>query len=190
MRHRKRFPSARGTLGRLLALFFLVAPALAGEKPWVLVDTATGVLSVHRDGKELARFEHIAIGRGGTATVRRKGDGTTPLGSYRVAWINEDSPFHRFFGFDYPSRADAERGHAAGVIGDRDLQRIRAAIDAGGVPPQDTPLGGRLGIHGVGQGSLRMHRDFNWTQGCIALTNEQIEALSPWIDVGTTVVVR
>lgn len=174
----------------LLCLVILAASAVAGEQPWILVDTAAGVLSVRQDSIELARFEHIAIGRGGTAPVRRKGDGTTPLGRYRVAWINEDSPFHRFFGFDYPSRADAERAHATGAIGERDLKRITAAIDSGNLPPQDTPLGGRLGIHGVGHGSLRMHRDFNWTQGCIALTNEQVDALAPWIDVGTTVVVQ
>lgn len=176
--------------GLLLCAGILAGTAGAQEKPWVLVDTAAGVLSVRQDGKELLRFDHIAIGRGGAASLRRKGDGTTPLGSYRVAWINDDSPFHRFFGIDFPSRPDAERAREAGVIDEREYRRIAGAIDAGRVPPQDTALGGRLGIHGVGRGDLRMHRDFNWTQGCIALTNEEIEALSKWIDVGTPVVVR
>jgi murein L,D-transpeptidase YafK len=180
----------RRLAGVLLCVAALTGMAVAQEKPWILVDTAAGALSVRQDGQELARFDHIAIGRGGAASLRRKGDGTTPLGSYRVAWINEDSPFHRFFGIDFPSRPDAERAREAGVIDDRDLRRITAAIDAGRIPPQDTPLGGRLGIHGIGRGDLRMHRDFNWTQGCIALTNEEIEALSRWVVVGTPVVVR
>ena len=177
--------------GLLIALCVAAMSALAvADEPWVLVDTDKHVLTVMQDGKELERFEHIAIGRGGPSTLRRKGDGSTPIGRYRIAWVNEDSPFRTFFGFDFPSPADAERGHEAGIIDDRDLARIKAAARSGQVPPQDTPLGGRLGIHGIGGGDPRMHREFNWTQGCIALTNQQVDRLARWIGKGTQVEVR
>jgi len=157
---------------------------------WILVDTRTLVLQVMQGDQELARFEGIAIGRGGAAAHRRRGDDRTPLGTFRVAWINDDSPFHRFFGLDFPTLVHAEQARADGVITDRDFRRIESAVKAGRTPPQNTPLGGRIGIHGIGKGSLRVHRSFNWTEGCIALTNEEIDELGEWLHLGTRVVVR
>ena len=186
-------PRFRRVLQRCLAAFALLLSfpmALAADDIWVLVDTKTQVLSVMQEDREVERLEHIAIGRGGASADRQRGDGRTPLGTYRVAWINEDSPFRRFYGIDFPSPVDARRAFEAGKIGEPDLKRIEAAAAAGRVPPQNTPLGGRLGIHGLGGGSLRIHRDFNWTQGCIALTNPQIDRLSQWMVLGTRVVVR
>jgi len=58
------------------------------------------------------------------------------------------------------------------------------------LPPQNTPLGGRIGIHGLGHGDLTVHRQFDWTKGCIALTNPEIERLAHWVQVGTRVVIR
>jgi lipoprotein-anchoring transpeptidase ErfK/SrfK len=51
-------------------------------------------------------------------------------------------------------------------------------------------LGGHIGIHGVGRGDLRIHQQFDWTQGCIALTNEQIEQLQNLVRVGDRVVIQ
>jgi L,D-peptidoglycan transpeptidase YkuD (ErfK/YbiS/YcfS/YnhG family) len=51
-------------------------------------------------------------------------------------------------------------------------------------------LGGSIGIHGVGAGNRRIHEDFNWTEGCVALTNEQIDDLDRYIHIGTRVVIR
>lgn len=174
-----------------LVLLCLLAPTVAAEEaPWVLVDSESQVLTVMKGGTELARFDHIAIGRGGASELRRQGDGSTPIGTFRVAWINEDSPFRRFFGFDFPTLDDAKRARAAGVLPEAEFRRIERAVKAGDIPPQNTTLGGRLGIHGLGGANPRVHRDFNWTKGCVAVTNDQIDQLSRWIAVGTRVVVR
>ena len=58
------------------------------------------------------------------------------------------------------------------------------------MPPQQTALGGHIGIHGIGAGDPRIHEDFNWTSGCIALTNAQIDDLAGWVRLGMRVVVR
>jgi len=42
----------------------------------------------------------------------------------------------------------------------------------------------------VGTGDMKIHQTINWTNGCIALTNEQLLELAPWVVVGTRVVVR
>ncbi len=58
------------------------------------------------------------------------------------------------------------------------------------IPPQNTPLGGQLGIHGLGRGDLDIQRTINWTNGCVALTNHDIRRLGQWVHVGTRVIIR
>jgi hypothetical protein len=77
-----------------------------------------------------------------------------------------------------------------GLIDLKDYQRILVAHQQGKTPPQNTPLGGQLGIHGLGRADERIHRMTNWTKGCIALTNEQIDRLSRWIGEDTLVVTK
>ena len=123
-------------------------------------------------------FSDIAIGRYGAATDRRKGDHKTPLGHFIIGWITDKTSFHRFFGLLYPSKEYAERAFQAGLLDKKTWDRIRQALAAGRLPPQNTVLGGNLGIHGIGKGDKKIHEQFNWTNGCVALTNEQIDRLS------------
>lgn len=163
--------------------------AARGET-WVLVDTEALTLQV-LDGKgPIAEFKGISIGRGGVARDKVKGDQRTPLGRYRVAWLNPDSRFRFFIGLDYPNRAQVERAFRAGDIDVREKQSILDTLYAGEPPPQDTPLGGFIGIHGLGQANPDLHAAANWTEGCIALTNEQIDRLRRYVRIGTRVVIR
>jgi murein L,D-transpeptidase YafK len=172
----------------LLALSPL-SDAARGET-WLLVDTEALTLEVFDDDKSLLKFEEISIGRGGAARDKLKGDDRTPLGRYRVAWLNPNSRFRFFIGLDYPSRADVERAFRSGDLGAEARRRILDSLYTGSVPPQDTPLGGFIGIHGLGRADPDLHEAANWTEGCVALTNEQIDRLRRYVRIGTTVVIR
>ncbi|HEB81000.1 MAG TPA: L,D-transpeptidase [Chromatiales bacterium] len=174
----------------VLTLVATMAPAAAQGAPWLLVDTRKAVLSVIRDGRVEARFPGIAIGRGGVARLRLRDDNATPLGTFHIAWINDHSVFHRFFGFNYPTPPYVWRAFDHNLIGPETVRRILWAVHHHRLPPQDTPLGGDLGIHGLGHGDPWVHRRINWTGGCIALTNAQIDRLARWVRIGTKVVVR
>lgn len=156
---------------------------------WLQVDTEALVLKVMQGQQVIRTFEDIAIGRGGPTRDKRHLDGKTPLGEFHISRINNDSHFHRFFGFDYPRLDHAERALKKGYLDSDDYLVIRQAIRSGRVPPQNTPLGGHLGIHGIGAGDPEVHRDFNWTNGCIALTNREIDELAQWMQLGVRVVV-
>ena len=191
----------RSGLGRMLrSLLYLITLLIVGSahaagtnsrdgEIWLQVDTDKQVLKVMQGREVIRTYEDIAIGRGGPTRNKRRQDGTTPLGEFRISRINNDSHFHRFFGFDYPRLDHAERALKKGLLEADDYLAIRDAIRAGRVPPQNTPLGGHLGIHGVGAGDLEVHRDFNWTNGCIAVTNREIDELAQWLDLGVRVVV-
>jgi lipoprotein-anchoring transpeptidase ErfK/SrfK len=173
----------------LWCLAGLFSPLAAGE-PWVDVDSAARRLAV-MDGDRIVRvFENISVGRNGVSMDRVVADRTTPLGSYRVRRINRESRFHIYFGFDYPNLQQAQRAFRAGRISYEQLKAIRRAHYLEREPPSNTPLGGQIGIHGIGNGDAGIHADFDWTDGCIALTNEQIDELAQWLKLGTRVEVR
>jgi len=183
----------------LLLSLLLIAPwvgvplataAVDAKEIWVLIDTERLTLNVMQGESLLRKYDNIAIGSNGPSVARRVSDQTTPLGDFRISGINPRSRFRLFMAFDYPTMDHARRGLVDGRIGLQEYVAVSNAWLGGEPPPQDTALGGYLGIHGVGDGSTKIHGRVNWTDGCIAVTNEQIEELAGWVDVGTLVSVR
>jgi len=173
----------------LFVSFITVGYAKADERYWLLIDTSAQSLMVMEGKTVKQRFSNISVGRAGTAPLRQRGDNTTPLGSFHIAWVNRDSRYKTFFGFDYPNQPLAAKALRQGLIDPPTYDEITSAIRRGQLPPQNTPLGGYLGIHGLGRADPKIHAAMNWTQGCIALTNAQIDELARWIEVGMRVVV-
>jgi murein L,D-transpeptidase YafK len=184
-------PGAAWSPALALCGALLLAPGqAAAAETWLLIDTGERVLQVMDGEQEVQRFENIAIGRGGAASRRARGDTQTPLGTFRISSIREETRYHRFFGINFPALDDALRAHASGKIDDTELAAIRRAHELGREPPSSTPLGGNIGIHGLGDGDPRVHEDFNWTDGCIALTNEQVDELAQWVRPRMIVVIQ
>lgn len=183
---------ATGLLACLL-ISCMILPVAAEENSderWLLVDTVNNKLMVMEGSEVISTYDGIAIGRYGAAHNRMQGDNRTPVGRFRVAWISDDSRFHRFLGLDYPDLETAQRAYTDKRITEADWQAIRRAHQEGEIPPQNTPLGGQIGIHGIGAGSPEVHGSYNWTEGCVALTNDEINELLEWVRIGTRVDIR
>lgn len=176
----------------MLACLVAGTRAAADEATWILVNTSELTLQVLQGETVLRSFGNIAVGQNGVAGRRQINDGKTPLGSYRISNIRngKQTRFYRFFEIDYPSLEDARRAFASGRISEADLAAILHAHEYGRQPPASTPLGGNIGIHGLGTGDARVHQDYNWTDGCIALDNKQIDELAQWVRPGMTVVIH
>jgi len=157
------------------------------EMSWIEINSRSKRLTVHRPKADDVVFEGVAFGAAGVKEKHKQGDHVTPRGRYAVGWISKQSKFHYFIGLNYPSVQDAERGVRNGVITEVAYARIKDSHHGGHTPPQTTPLGGFIGIHGVGKGSLEIHRMANWTEGCIALENKQIERLVELVSPGMEV---
>jgi murein L,D-transpeptidase YafK len=171
-------------------LLLPAVPALADDEIRLLVDTDSRILSVLQEGREVDRFEDIAIGRYGTTWFKRRGDNQTPLGQFTIRRITTDTRYHLFMGLDFPDLEAATRALEEGAISEDEWRAIRRALQAGKTPPQNTALGGLIGIHGIGAGDPEIHTEFNWTNGCVALTNEQVDRLRRWVRIGTPVEIR
>jgi murein L,D-transpeptidase YafK len=131
----------------------------------------------------------VALGREPEGPKRDAGDLRTPEGSYRISAPSRRSRFHRFIPIDYPSVEDARVALAEGRISEAAYERIAAAHAQGAAPPGDTPLGGALGLHGEGERWRGDSADLDWTYGCVALTDDEIDFLADRIEVGTPVVI-
>lgn len=159
----------------------------AFESTTILIDTTHRTLTLMRNDEAVLFFKNIAIGRGGSSILHMQGDNTTPKGTYRITSKKNQSQYKLFLGLDYPTVDHAELALAQNKITLEDYAAIVRANKLGLAPPDTTPLGGAIGIHGIGNGDLDTHREFNWTQGCVALENDQIIELARWVETGVRV---
>jgi murein L,D-transpeptidase YafK len=174
----------------LIGFCFLPGLCVADPDVELVIDTHTRNLEIKKGDETLEVLEHVVIGRKGAGTKEHRGDDITPLGTYRIGWVNDKSSFRKFFGLTYPNLDHAEKALQKGKIGQATYEAILKAELSGAIPPQNTQLGGQIGIHGLGSGSLSVHELFDWTHGCIALTNDQIDRLSQYVEKGTLVTVK
>ena len=147
----------------------------------IIVRKAARSLEVWESGTVIKSYR-IVLGSCPIGIKEIEGDGKTPEGEYFVAVKNEKSKFHLSLGLSYPSREDAARAVKGGLIGASDAAEIEAVLDSGRLPPQKTALGGEIYIHGGGTAG-------DWTQGCIALENSEMEELFALAEKGTKVTI-
>lgn len=149
-------------------------------------------LLIVRDGERVRATFPIALGRGGPGDKHKLGDNKTPVGTYRIVGVNNSTAFDTFLRLNYPNVKDAFYGLKSQLISRRDFDRIVTALRHHEVPPQNTRLGGAIGIHGLGEETpekVHIQNKLDWTQGCIALRNHDLHELREFIDVGTRVVI-
>ena len=148
----------------------------------------------------LERTYGIVLGRNSSADKSVEGDQATPLGEFYICAKNPRSKYFLSLCISYPNAEDAQRGLAAGLIGADEHRQILDSIRARRMPPQHTRLGGEIYIHGHGihghgiQGyGIPGHSapidssQKDWTRGCIALSNDDMQDLYDRVAIGTAV---
>ena len=174
----------------LLVLVVLSAPLSAAS--YDIEVQKTQRLLIVRDGERVRATFPIALGRGGPGDKHKLGDNKTPVGIYRIVGVNNSTAFDTFLRINYPNVKDAFYGLKSQLISRREFDRIVTALRHNQVPPQNTRLGGAIGIHGLGEETpekVHIQNKLDWTQGCIALRNHDLHELREFIDVGTRVVI-
>jgi hypothetical protein len=170
-----------------------LADALRPRHPdelWVLVDDKASTLDVYRGHDRIEHFAPVSLGRGGAQTQRIRGGSVTPMGEFRVNRFNYASRWHIFMGVDYPTPAHARMALQSGIYSQQDYEEYFDYYRRHGGPPQNTVLGGAIGLHGLGDADPEVHKRFNWTQGCVAMTDTQVERLDELVGIGTRIVIR
>ena len=168
----------------------LLAPVTraAAESLRVVVWKQRRVLEVVDTNKLIRRYP-ISLGISPVGRKEVRGDGKTPVGRYYVYEKRPSGRFHWFLALNYPDSDDADRAFRAGRISADTWADIWIADRTGQTPPWDTPLGAFVGIHGTGANGrkAKLRLAFDWTDGCIAVSDRDIDDLYALIPVGTPV---
>jgi len=149
------------------------------KDPRLVIRKSARMLEVY-NGPKLVRSFSVALGFSPELDKELEGDGRTPEGEFYVFTKNPKSRFHLSLGLSYPAPDDARRGLAAGLITPVEHTAILISAEEKGMPPQKTGLGGEIYIHGGGTAN-------DWTDGCIALNNDEMTELFEAVPVGTRV---
>ena len=129
------------------------------------------------DGGSVLFTCRIALGRDPLGAKRMQGDGRTPEGQYTICLVKEQGKYGRSLGLSYPNPQDAALAFTEGRIDERTLCNIQAAHAENRRPPWGSPLGGEIYIHEGGS-------QHDWTQGCIALDEQDMDQLFPyWMQI-------
>ncbi|MCU1306151.1 MAG: peptidoglycan L,D-transpeptidase YkuD family [Acidobacteriaceae bacterium] len=162
----------RKALFAALILFGVVSFASKKLEPKadsVLVLKKDRTLQLLRDGKPFKTYK-IALGRQPVGAKTEQGDNKTPEGKYIIDSRNEQSAFHMALHVSYPNTAQIAEGKTKNI-----------------------DPGGAIMVHGLPNhfGWIgAAHRVRDWTQGCIAVTNEEIEEIWRLVPNGTPIEIR
>jgi len=135
----------------------------------VVVHKAARRMELYR-GSELLKAYPVSLGRHPTGRKQQQGDGRTPEGEYRLDYRNPNSSFHKALHISYPQSDD-----------------VATARKHGADP------GGLVMIHGMknGLGWLgRLHRVIDWTDGCVAVTNREMDEIWRAVPDGTKILLQ
>lgn len=157
---------------KIVALFLIVFSLgiCAAEKAdRVVVIKSKKTLSLYSGDRKLATYA-VVFGARPVGHKRQEGDKRTPEGHYLLDFKKPDSDFYKAIRISYPNDADIERAKRRGVA-----------------------PGGAIMIHGqrnyLGKAWF-ITRKFNWTDGCVALSNPDMEAVWQAVDVGTPIEIK
>ncbi len=155
----------------LVIYYFFPEETLDTSKPIdkLIVLKSKRKLTVFSNGEKLKTYT-ISLGRQPKGKKQFEGDRKTPEGTYFIDSKNPKSKYHLNLGISYPNKSD-----------------ISYATQ------QEKSPGGLIKIHGIrnGFGFIgKFHRFFDWTLGCIALTNQEVEELYYNVRIGTEIEIK
>ncbi|MGE0492708.1 MAG: L,D-transpeptidase family protein [Vulcanimicrobiota bacterium] len=130
------------------------------SRPSFLIDKLNYYLEV-RDGSAAVKRYPVSFGRDPLTRKLHQDNSTTPEGTYQICGLQDPATYYRAFDLDYPNAFDKIR--------------YRFAKKAGLLPRRDPEIGGAIQIHGDIKDRVEVFS--NWTEGCIAMRNDDLDEL-------------
>lgn len=158
----------------LLSFFILFLPSCAAVPPppkadLVVVEKSQNKMYLYDDGFLMKSYD-VGFGLNPVGHKQHQGDMRTPEGWYMLDYKNYESKFYKSLNISYPNEDDIARAHALGLDPGDD-------IVIHGMPNEVGNYRGRIDPR-------------NWTQGCIAVRNHEMDELFALIDVDTPIEIR
>lgn len=135
----------------------------------IVVDKSQRRLTLFYQGVEVQSYG-VALGKNPVGAKRRRGDGRTPEGLYFIEGRNAQSKYHLALRISYPNAVDRERAALRGASTGGDIM-------IHGLPSRFATIGA-------------LHRQQDWTEGCVAVTNQEIEEIWNAVPNGARILIK
>jgi murein L,D-transpeptidase YafK len=135
----------------------------------IVVEKQRHIMTLYNEGFPVRTYQ-IALGKDPVGDKVRIGDGRTPEGVFHIDFRNPQSKYHKALHISYPDAAHIQRANAMGYAAGGDIM-------IHGLPPAYADLGAA-------------HREFDWTNGCIAVTDQEIEEIWRAVPNGAAIQIK
>lgn len=158
----------------------------------LIVDRKTYTLNVYED-TVLIKSYRASFGRNLSDKKKKFDDGATPVGNYKICNVQDDKNYYKFVKINYPNLDDASEALRKSFITQKEFNQIKFEYYYEECVSYNPVLGGNIGIHGIGRLNpifKNLPFVYNWTDGSIAISNEDLDELLKVIKPGTPIVIR
>ncbi len=162
------------------------------NKPKIIIDKQHYKLELYSGERLLKKYKAV-FGKNNIQVKKDVHDNITPIGHYKICSIDTSSRYHIFLKLDYPNKKDAANALMDGVITKQEYNKIILAHKQKDCAMLDSILHPEIGIEGIGRFNIifkNLPFIFNWTNGSIAVSNEDIEELYTVVKIGTPVIIK
>lgn len=135
----------------------------------IVLDKSDRRLTMYHRGEVVKTYD-VALGKNPVGPKMQRGDGRTPEGMYFIEGRNPGSKYHLSLRVSYPAQSDIQRAAKSGVTTGGDIM-------IHGLPPAFATVGA-------------LHRQQDWTEGCVAVTNEEIEEIWRSVPNGAWILIK
>jgi murein L,D-transpeptidase YafK len=160
--------------------------------PKIVIDRHNYTLGIYEDSVLIKNYR-VSFGKSVHTPKTRAGDKATPVGVYKICKIYTTHKYYKFFQLNYPNLEDGADALRKGLISQKEYNDIKFQYYYEGCTRYQNVLGGNIGIHGIGELNYifkNLPFVFNWTDGSIAMSNENIDEIYSVIREGTEVVIK
>jgi len=162
------------------------------SNPKIIVDRHNYTLGIYEDSVLIKNYR-VCFGKSVQKDKTRAGDNATPVGVYKICKIYTTHKYHKYFQINYPNLEDGGNALRKGWISQKEYNDIKFQFYYEGCTKYHNILGGDIGIHGIGELNYifkNLPFVYNWTNGSIAMSNENIDEIYSVIREGTEVVIK
>jgi len=160
------------------------------NNPSIVIDKKKYTLTLYSDSIEVK--EYRAVFGKGNQDKQSADEFSTPAGEYEICEIDTSHIYHKFFRLNYPNISDLRVALRMGLISRQDYESMSLQTYYSDSISQSSFKWRKIGIHGIGQLNFLFKNlpfVFNWTDGSIAISNEEIDELYGVIQKGTKVTI-
>ncbi len=162
------------------------------SNPNIIISRKNYTLSLYEDTVLIKNY-HASFGKNVNTPKTLANDFSTPVGTYQICSIDKTPKYYIKLKLNYPNINDITEALRKNLITQQEFDQLKFEFYYDDCPELETPLGNDVSIHGIGEYNFIFRNlpfVYNWTDGSIALSNEDIYELSSVVSKGTKVVIH